>query len=172
MSDILQIAWRQLALISVFGNHLYLIIPAFIIGGYYLYKKGHKTTLFIFLLTSVSSFYSFYLKALFRQMRPETALSKVYSFDIYGFPSSHVVFYTTFWGFIFYLTIKYVKEEKLIMHTLRWICAYMIILVGASRIFLGMHYLKDVIAGYFFGGFFLLLLIWLDTKLSKVSGKN
>lgn len=172
MSDILNLVQSQLTIASYFGNHILLVFFAFLIGSVYLYKKGHRHTLFIFLLTSVSSFYSLYLKYLFRQLRPETALNKVYSFDIFGFPSSHVVFYTTFWGFVVYLTVKYVKEDKLIMHILRWISAYLIILVGASRLFLGMHYLKDVIAGYFFGSIFLFLLIWLDSKVSKMSPKN
>jgi undecaprenyl-diphosphatase len=172
MQELVRILLHQLVIVSVFGDKMLLVLLAFFIGGLYLFWHRHLKTLMIFFLTAVSYLYSLYLKYLFMQPRPESAFDKVYSFDIYGFPSSHVLFYTTFWGFVIYLTIKYIKEEKLLLHVVRTIAIYLIIFVGASRVFLGMHYVKDVIAGYFFGGIFLALLIWLDSKIPEIIRKN
>jgi membrane-associated phospholipid phosphatase len=172
LQEIIDIIFHQLVIVSVFGDNIFIVLASFLCGSIYLYKHKHHFTVFVFLLTGISYFYSLYLKYLFLHPRPEEALGRVYSFDIYGFPSSHVVFYTAFWGFIIYLTFKYIKEEKLILHIVRSIAVYFVLFVGVSRVALGMHYPKDVISGYFFGGLFLGLLIWLDRKIPEVISKN
>jgi len=169
----LEILAHQLEFISNLGkNPLIILLFISIIAIFLLFQRHYKTAL-VAVLTSVSLFYSFYLKQLFRHERPVNSVGKHYlSFDVYSFPSTHVLFYTTFWGFVFYLTYKYKKEAKLLPHIIRWAAVYMIVSIGSSRLFLGVHFLKDVIGGYFFGLLFLLLLIWLDKKLDKVITKD
>lgn len=159
---------HQLEFISTLGSNPVVIFSLISIVAYFLVKKRHFYTSLIMVLTSASLFYSTFLKSLFQQQRPLLAPTEHYwNFDIYGFPSTHVLFYTSFWGFIFYLSYKYVEESKLSWHVARWISAYMIMTVGASRVYLGVHYIKDVIAGYIFGLLFLLLLVWIDGFLEK-----
>ena len=138
-----------------------------------LVRKRHYGSSIAALLSSASIFYSFFLKQLFKHVRPSGAPKEYYlSFDIYSFPSTHVVFYTTFWGYIFYLTYKFEKDAKILLHIIRWISAYLVISVGASRLFLGVHFFKDIFGGYIFGLLFLILIIWLDKKLDKMFTKN
>lgn len=68
--------------------------------------------------------------------------------DGYSFPSGHSMVSLAFYGFLIYLIYRYVKR--------RWLrnvsCIFLgllIILIGCSRIYLGVHYASDVIAGAF-----------------------
>lgn len=65
----------------------------------------------------------------------------------YSFPSGHSMASTAFYGFFIYLIYKKVKNKKLkiILITL---LTLLIILIGISRIYLGVHYTTDVIAGF------------------------
>jgi membrane-associated phospholipid phosphatase len=71
--------------------------------------------------------------------------------EVYSFPSGHTVHYTVFFGFLFCLALTLVKPR-----TLRWpLCALfggLIVLIGPARIYLGAHWVSDVIGGYLLGG--------------------
>jgi len=74
----------------------------------------------------------------------------------YGFPSGHTQATTIFWGFF---TLKKRRLE------LALTSAVIIILVGYSRVYLGVHYLRDVVGGAFFGIFSLLTYEFLKQKI-------
>ena len=98
---------HQLEFVSGLGKDPFIILFFIFLVVLYLMRQNHFKTAFVAVLTSVSLFYSLYLKQLFQHTRPLNSLEKHYfSFDIYSFPSTHVLFYTTFWGFIFYLNYK------------------------------------------------------------------
>lgn len=64
----------------------------------------------------------------------------------YSFPSGHSMVSVAFYGFIIYLVYKYVKNEK-VKWILITILACLVPLIGFSRIYLGVHYTSDVLAG-------------------------
>lgn len=77
----------------------------------------------------------------------------------YAYPSGHVLFFVVFFGFVAYLGWKFLAGVT------RWIlvsaCAVMIVLIGPSRIYLGEHWVSDVIGSYLIGTFWLVILILL-----------
>jgi len=81
------------------------------------------------------------------------------SFNEYSYPSGHVLFFVVFFGFVGYLAWKYLVGWK------RWItisiCATLIVLIGPSRIYLGEHWVSDVIGSYIIGTFLLIILVLL-----------
>lgn len=80
-----------------------------------------------------------------------------------SFPSGHVMFYTTFFGFTFFLALTRLRRSpgrKLLLAT----CGSLVLLVGPSRIYLGAHWLSDVVAGHMLGLIILLLGIELYVR--------
>jgi membrane-associated phospholipid phosphatase len=73
-----------------------------------------------------------------------------------SFPSGHVMFYTAFFGFAFFLALTRLRRSpgrKLVLAT----SGALIVLVGPSRIYLGAHWLSDVVAGHMLSLVILLL---------------
>lgn len=86
----------------------------------------------------------------------------------YSFPSGHTMVACIFYGFIIYLIYKskYSKKTKI---TLTIILTLLILLIGVSRIYLGVHYASDVIAGYLVSISYLIIFThFIDKYLNKI----
>ena len=65
----------------------------------------------------------------------------------YSFPSGHSMISMAFYGFLIYLIYKYVKNYN-VKIALIILLSFLIVLIGISRIYLGVHYTSDVLAGF------------------------
>ena len=106
------------------------------------------------------------MKDVIRRPRPEFA-AKFLHFQSWSFPSGHSMGSLIGFSMLAYTIIKVGKIESLAARVAIWAAALiMIALVGYSRIYLAVHYLSDVVAGYTLG------LLWLAvcfTGLQMVS---
>ena len=88
---------------------------------------------------------NFALKEIVQRPRPEGF--RLIAESGYSFPSGHSMVAVAFYGFMIWLILRY--EEDAI---LRWIWSlalfFVVIMIGVSRVYLGVHYFSDVIAGY------------------------
>ncbi len=108
----------------------------------------------------LSGYLHYFLKMALRMERPPSIYRIVGKEDIsYGFPSGHTQNVATFWSWV------WLKIRK---SWIAFISIIIIFLVGLSRIYLGVHYLGDVIGGIIIGVLFSFLLF----KLSQVSIKK
>jgi undecaprenyl-diphosphatase len=75
-----------------------------------------------------------------------------------SFPSGHSAIAMAFFGFITYYFIYHVtgKDKKTLVLLFG---ALLIALVGFSRLYLGVHFLSDVIGGFLIGGLWLIVSI-------------
>ena len=97
----------------------------------------------------------------------------------YSFPSGHSMVSVAFYGFIIYLIYKYVENKK-IKWTLITMLSCIIPLIGFSRIYLGVHYTSDVLAGACISISYLILFIhiislWMmkgDKKMTSLRRKR
>jgi len=98
------------------------------------------------------------LKEVFMRARPDEAL-RLISEGGYSFPSGHSMTGLVFYGLIIYYINGRMKNKK----TAKLITAFLILLIfliGFSRVYLGVHYPTDVLAGFCIGAallFFILL---------------
>ena len=81
----------------------------------------------------------------------------------YSFPSGHSMVGIAFYGMIIYITYKLIKKVWL-RRIFTISLAVLIALIGFSRIYLGVHYPSDVIAGFAFGYMFLILFLLIARK--------
>ncbi len=89
----------------------------------------------------------------------------------YSFPSGHSMVSTAFYGFFIYLVYKNVKNKK--MKTLLISLLFLlIILICISRIYLGVHYLSDTLAGFFFSIAYLMVFITLLPSIYRIGDKK
>jgi len=81
-----------------------------------------------------------------------------------SFPSGHAFFAILVLGMLAYLAITHLSKPSIRLLTLL-VFLILIILIGASRIYLGAHWTSDIVGGYMVGGWFLVALIWLYRTL-------
>lgn len=88
------------------------------------------------------------LKLLFARPRPEEWASPLLREVSYSFPSGHAMIAMCLMGFLCYLAATAASPR---LRPLAWVLAALVVLVGCSRIYLGVHYPADVLGGYLAG---------------------
>ena len=112
-----------------------------------------------------ASLVSFTTKRLVMRPRPDGTEIRVAEADLRdsSFPSGHVLHYAVFWGFACYLWNATIRNGSLRALPLAVIGAF-VGTVGISRVYLGHHWLTDVIGSYTLGSGILLGLIGLHKR--------
>ena len=141
--------------ISFICSPKFMIVLNVLLFIFIIVKKKYK--LFIIVLSSISSvIINNLVKIIVRRERPDYLIMVIEK--SYSFPSGHAMISVLFFGSIIYLVNKYnLKYKKLITFSL----STFVLLVGISRIYLGVHYLTDVVGGYLLGFIVLFLIIHL-----------
>jgi undecaprenyl-diphosphatase len=139
---------------SFMGNEALYILGVLLVGLFARQRRWAAAALLV-LVALGAQLASNLLKELFQRARPEP-LAEVGLLS-YAFPSGHAMVATAFYGFLIYLA----------WHTLRsrWRGAMivgltaLVLAIGASRVYLGVHHVTDVVAGFVAG------FVWLDAVL-------
>lgn len=124
--------------------------------------KKDKSYLLIILVTLVSSVVNLIIKNIIRRDRPDK-INWLITESNFSFPSGHSMMATVFYGFLTYLLYRsnLNKSVKIIILIM---VLFLILLIGISRIYLGVHYTSDVIGGFLWGSTLLILIIVLTKK--------
>lgn len=96
------------------------------------------------------------LKNVFHRIRPE--LAPLVPAPGYSFPSGHAFLSTAFYGFLAYLVFRH-SSSPIARWAFLCLAALLVLGVGFSRVYLGVHYPSDVLAGFAAGGFLLTVSI-------------
>lgn len=103
------------------------------------------------------------LKMLVHRPRP---LGGIDPESTFSFPSGHAIIAVTFYGFLTYYFWQKSKSQAQ-KYFIAALGIILILLIGFSRLYLGVHYLSDVLAGYVVGLIWLWVGIYLDKKNNR-----
>ena len=131
----------------------------FAILFYYLKKK--KVSYLIIANPVFIALVNQMFKFIFKRNRPSGF--EIINMKGYSFPSGHAMVSMAFYGLLIYIIYHYIKNKK-IKNILIALNVTIIILIGISRIYLGVHYLSDIITGYCISIIYLLILTKLLNK--------
>ena len=151
---------------SFAGSPLVLTIFGIIIVTIFILQK-HKRAVVLFLIAMAGELIlDLSLKTFFQRTRPEPFFGYVLP-SSYSFPSGHALGSFCFFGTLAWLVTARIENTPL--KIIIWITAiFLIAAIGISRIYLGVHYPSDVIAGYTTGIFWVLTValgdFWMRQK--------
>jgi undecaprenyl-diphosphatase len=134
------------------------IIAVFVLVILY-FVLGHRRELILFTTAVIgSSLLNVLLKLLFHRPRPD--LHRIIEATGFSFPSGHAMAAFSLYATLIFLLWKNASAGSARV-LLLLIGSAFIAAIGLSRIYLGVHYPSDVIAGYLASGFWVFLCIWL-----------
>ena len=140
-------------IITFFGSSYFIILLCILL---IVLLKDKKNKFYVAINLIISSVIcNLIIKNIVRRDRPLDMLVNESSFS---FPSGHSFVSTTFYGFLIYLVYNsnYKSETKFILISLLLV---LILMIGISRIYLGVHYPSDVLGGFVGGLAYLLIFI-------------
>ena len=117
-----------------------------------------RTALFVFVATTGGSLLNTGLKELFRRPRPEVVphLREVFSLS---FPSGHAMTSAAVYLTLGALLMRIAERRATKMYCMA-MAMLLTVLVGSTRVYLGVHYPTDVLAGWL-AGISWALLCWM-----------
>ncbi len=112
-------------------------------------------------LAALITFINDALKIAINRPRPTPDLVIVYIAEMgNSFPSGHAFFAVVVLGLLAYLVVTHQSRRGLRVLILS-VFLILILWIGASRVYLGVHWASDVIGGYIVGSLFLVAETWL-----------
>jgi len=152
-------AWATGAMKSAtwLGSTLVLVPVVLIVGGFFV-LRGREWGPLSRLAAALAGSVVLYdvVKAAVGRARPPASYQVGYHFSGSAFPSGHAVQSIAVWGMLALLAVERMRRR-------RWLpvapAVVLVMLVGASRIYLGAHWLSDVLGGYALGGLWLCVVV-------------
>ena len=144
--------------VTWFGNNATVTTLVVLVGLGLVLAQRYWEAFRLVLASGVGGVVIVSLKALFARERP---LDKLIEAHGYSFPSGHAFASTVFYGMALYLVWR-LTERTWARAIAAAVCPLLIVAVGLSRVYLNVHYLTDVLAGWLAG------VAWLVAVLAVV----
>ncbi len=127
-------------------GYYWVVLPLLAVAVLVFYLKGWRLSAILLLVSTAGSvFLTTVLKAVFQRPRPEV-FDSAYTASFFSFPSGHATVAVGFYGALTLILAYRLRGFA------RWVVAtggvLMVLLVGFSRLYLGVHYPTDVLAGF------------------------
>jgi len=161
-------ATHVMTIVTEFGEWEVITIVSILITIYLMVQKRMDRLLCFVAAILGGNFLCLILKMVIHRVRPISETSLINAAG-WSFPSGHSVMSVIFYGMITYLSVRDLRSWRpsVFMATL---AGFVIVLIGLSRIYLQVHYLSDVIAGFAGGLFWLTMcLTGLEVYRKKVA---
>jgi undecaprenyl-diphosphatase len=141
--------------ITLLGKWQIVIGSAFIVSSILWLWKKRDYIIYLWLVLATDEIFSYLGKLLIHRDRPANPVYLEHSFS---FPSGHAMVAIIFYGFLAYVLIRHAKSWKQKVNIF-FGGLVVILAIGFSRLYLGVHYVSDVWGGYLLGFLLLTTLI-------------
>lgn len=150
------------------GVPVVLIAIAIMLFLYFVLKHRQELILFLFVLAG-SDVLNVVLKVAFHRERPTA--HRLIAETGFSFPSGHSMGAFSLYGILAFLLWKHIPS-RLGRTLLILLSSALILAIGVSRIYLGVHYPSDVLAGYLASGSWLTASIWVYQKYRERASRS
>lgn len=154
--------------ITIFGNPPFAIGLTFAAALLFAVRKRIRESIFILLSTGGAALISVIFKFIVARPRPDPDLIR--QLDIFlhndSFPSGHVLFYVSLYGFLLYVVATKFKKNILRI-VLLILFTLLLLLIGPSRMYVGAHWFSDTMGAYLIGSVWLFVVTYLYNKAHK-----
>jgi undecaprenyl-diphosphatase len=135
---------------SVYGAPVRLSPLGVLAAAMFLYRGWRRGALLVVVTLAGAWVLDTGLKLLFARARPRAFFEYYPAPESYSFPSGHALFAVCFFGGLAVLLTHRLRGR--VAQTAVWLVAVVIILlIGGSRVYLGVHYPTDVLGGFAVG---------------------
>lgn len=145
----------MIAITTIGSGYCYALVVLIILLILSFYQRWREACILSLCLIGACSS-NYLLKHFFERSRPN--LARVVDISGYSFPSGHAMVSLCFYGLIAYLVSRQISS-RCWRFLLFAFTTLLIIAIGISRIYLGVHYPSDVIGGYLAGTTWLFICI-------------
>lgn len=129
-----------------------------------LYSAGRRTSAVTMALAVMSgSAFGWLMKLLVQRLRPVFDMVSIPIPRSYSFPSGHALTSLLFFGSLVILIMLHVKELKRAL-LLSSLCVFAALSISLSRVYVGVHYLGDVVASWLLGIAWLALVVLVSAQ--------
>ncbi len=121
--------------------------------------RGHNQEQLAFIFGGIAFSLCTFLKLILKRRRPHGRIVKNFGINSYSFPSGHAYGTVIFYGLFALIDTRYLSSPWDAAFSL--LVALLIFLIGVSRVYNGVHFPSDVVAGWFLGCVSLTVINWL-----------
>lgn len=130
--------------LATIGSGSVVVSLAILLAIALFFGNRREQALFVLVVVIGSGALNQILKIIFQRERP--TLHRLAEIGGYSFPSGHAMLAVSLYGVLAYLSWKAIKKSSGRIFVL-FLAGAMMVSIGASRIYLGVHYPSDVVAG-------------------------
>src|SRR2546423_3941457 len=151
--------------VSFIGSTISLTIATIIVViSFAMYKWGREAKLFAITMIG-GSLLNMTLKLAFKRPRP-VPFFNLTAPETYSFPSGHSLMSCCFFGALAAILTARIKRKR-VRAIVRVLATVMFLLIGFSRIYLGVHHTTDVIAGFVAALIWILIIRFVEMELGR-----
>ena len=154
--------------ITALGSVTVLILFAGVACGFLLFTRRYNAFLLLATALLGGLLLNWSLKNYFERARPEY-VTQLHYVDSHSFPSGHALLATVVYLSIGALCSRLVAKRRQKIYIVA-VAVFMAMLVGVSRVYLGVHYPTDVLAGWSVGTLWA-ILCWFAARQLQRRGK-
>jgi len=157
--------------LSFVGSPTFLTCLGLIVAVAFILLKWWRALLLFLITMAGEIILDSTLKGFYERARPAAYFNYLLP-KSYSFPSGHAFGSFCFFGIVAWLITSRLKDHRVLNWSTRLTAAILILLIGLSRVYLGVHYPTDVIAGYMTGTIWTFTVILSDAYFRHYRAKK